>query len=120
MNVTLRKPMSVAEFLACEARQGLRFEFDGFAPVALTGGTPIIANDPVVVFEVVSEDTARTDRIVKLREYQATPSIQRYVIRDNLHMPEIDIEIAIDEFCTGLDSSSHAESEAPAADTIGP
>jgi Uma2 family endonuclease len=34
----------------------------------------------VVVFKVVSEDTARTDRIEKLREYQATPSIQRYVI----------------------------------------
>ena len=34
----------------------------------------------MVVFEVVSEDTARTDRIEKLREYQATPSIQRYVI----------------------------------------
>ena len=36
--------------------------------------------DPVVVFEVLSQSTSRTDRIEKLREYQATPSIQRYVI----------------------------------------
>ena len=36
--------------------------------------------DPVVVFEVLSESTSRIDRIEKLREYQATPSIRRYVI----------------------------------------
>ncbi len=36
--------------------------------------------DPVVVFEVVSPSSSRTDRIVKPREYGATPSIQRYVI----------------------------------------
>lgn len=35
---------------------------------------------PVVVFEILSPTTSRTDRIEKLREYQATPSIQRYVI----------------------------------------
>ena len=39
MNVALRKPMTVAEFLAWESRQELRFEFDGFQPVAMTGGT---------------------------------------------------------------------------------
>jgi Uma2 family endonuclease len=31
--------MSLAEFLAWEERQELRWEFDGFAPVAMTGGT---------------------------------------------------------------------------------
>jgi Uma2 family endonuclease len=31
--------MTVAEFLAWEHRQDLRWEFDGFAPVAMTGGT---------------------------------------------------------------------------------
>ena len=40
----------------------------------------LIIDDPVVVFEVVSDETSRTDRIVKMREYQATPSIQRYII----------------------------------------
>ena len=39
MNVALRKPMTVAEFLAWELRQELRYEFDGFRPVAMTGGT---------------------------------------------------------------------------------
>jgi hypothetical protein len=31
--------MTVAEFLAWEERQELRWEFDGFQPVAMTGGT---------------------------------------------------------------------------------
>jgi Uma2 family endonuclease len=39
MNVALRKPMSLQEFLAWEEQQELRYEFDGFQPVAMTGGT---------------------------------------------------------------------------------
>ena len=39
-----------------------------------------VIRDAVVVFEVISPGTSRTDRIDKLREYQATASIQRYVI----------------------------------------
>ena len=39
MNVTLRKPMTLEQFLAWEERQELRYEFDGFQPVAMTGGT---------------------------------------------------------------------------------
>ncbi len=39
-----------------------------------------VITNPVVVFEVLSPSTSRTDRIEKLREYQATPSIHRYVI----------------------------------------
>ena len=31
-------PMTLAEFLAWEERQELRHEFDGFAPIAMTGG----------------------------------------------------------------------------------
>ena len=133
MNIALRKPMMIAEFLAWEERQDLRYEFDGFQPVAMTGGTAnhetIVGNlratlrerlrgkpcrpwgptikievmgrirypdvfvnctpvtgkqtvipGPAVVFEVLSPSTSHTDRIEKLREYQATPSIQRYVI----------------------------------------
>jgi Uma2 family endonuclease len=34
----------------------------------------------VVVFEVLSPTSGRTDRIVKVREYRAVPSILRYVI----------------------------------------
>ncbi|MBE7209424.1 MAG: Uma2 family endonuclease [Gluconacetobacter diazotrophicus] len=39
MNLALRQPMSLAAFLDWEERQELRHEFDGFRPVAMTGGT---------------------------------------------------------------------------------
>ena len=39
MNLAVRKPMSLAEFLEWEERQELRYEFDGVEPVAMTGGT---------------------------------------------------------------------------------
>ena len=133
MPLALRRPMTLPGFLAWEERQELRFEFDGFQPVAMTGGTmahEIIGNtlrgllrdrlrgtrcralgptlkvevmgrirypdafvtctavppdttvirEPVVVFEILSPSTSRTDRIEKLREYQATSSIRYYVI----------------------------------------
>lgn len=175
MNVALRKLMSLSQFLAWEERQELRYEFDGFQPVAMTGGTDAqeaiggtlrsllqsrlrgkrcrvrgptlkvevagrirypdafvyctqvppgetVIKDPVVVFEVLSAGTSRTDRIERLREYQATASIQRYVIleqdsiaatvlvrhgtdwvahaltaEDILRMPEIEAEIPLAE-----------------------
>jgi Uma2 family endonuclease len=134
MNLALRKPMTLAEFLEWEERQPVRYEFDGVRPVGMTGGTvrhadiqaniavalrtrlrgkpcrfygsdlkfqvagghirypdgmvvcsPVdpnatVVSDPVVVFEVLSSSTARQDRIVKAREYQTTPSVQRYVM----------------------------------------
>ena len=36
--------------------------------------------NPVVVFEVISPTSGRIDRVVKLREYAAVPTIRRYVI----------------------------------------
>ena len=39
MNLALRKPMTLAEFLEWEERQPLRYEFDGVGPVAMVGGT---------------------------------------------------------------------------------
>ena len=39
MNVALRRPISLDDFLDWEERQELRYEFDGFQPVAMTGGT---------------------------------------------------------------------------------
>src|SRR5574337_356136 len=39
MNLALRRPTTLAEFLAWEEREPLRYEFDGFRPVAMTGGT---------------------------------------------------------------------------------
>jgi Uma2 family endonuclease len=39
MSDPIRRPMTLPEFLAWEERQELRYEFDGFGPVAMTGGT---------------------------------------------------------------------------------
>lgn len=181
MNVALRPPrMSVEEFLAWENRQEERWEFDGFEPRAMVGGTSahnvIIGNlsfglrqrlqgqcrvytegiklrlaetirypdvmvvctpvandalcvtDPVVVMEVLSSTTARIDRIEKNREYEAAPSIRRYILleqdaiaaevytREDQHwlrstltgddilaMPEIGVELPLAEAYAGLE-----------------
>ena len=39
MNLALRKPMALAEFLEWEEGQPLRYEFDGVGPVAMVGGS---------------------------------------------------------------------------------
>jgi Putative restriction endonuclease len=39
MSITVQRPMTAEEFLPWEEGQELRWEFDGFAPVAMTGGT---------------------------------------------------------------------------------
>jgi Uma2 family endonuclease len=39
MNLALRKPMTLAEFLNWEERQERKYEFDGTAPVAMVGAT---------------------------------------------------------------------------------
>jgi Uma2 family endonuclease len=39
MSVAPRHSMTLAQFLDWEERQELRYEFDGFQPVAMTGGT---------------------------------------------------------------------------------
>jgi len=140
MNIALRKPWTVDEFLAWEERQELRYEFDGIRPVAMAGGTlnhnliagnvyaglrdrlrggpcrvfaetvkievagrirypdvvvscsPVtgtatVLPDPVIVFEVLSEGTYRTDWYDKNGEYRDTPSIVRYVMleQETLH-----------------------------------
>jgi Uma2 family endonuclease len=106
--------------------------------VACTPGSArqTVVNDPVVVFEVLSEGTSRTDRIEKLREYGATPSIQRYVILeqdaiaamvfvrkgtdlvaetltagDILRMPEIDVEVPMAEFYAGVEPIDEAAAD---------
>jgi Uma2 family endonuclease len=131
--------MSLEAFLLWEDRQDARWEFDGFAPVAMTGGTlehatmqinllsalharlrgtpcraygsslkvraaasirypdvfvacgqyprgSTVIDTPVVVFEILSPSTAGVDRVVKNAEYQATPSIQRYVMLEQDRM----------------------------------
>ncbi len=180
MSAALQSTMTVEEFLAWENQQDQKYEFDGFAPVAMTGGTaghsrllrnlaisvggrlrgrpcefhggelkllmahsvrypdgmvtcsPLTnratsVSDPVIVFEVLSDSTARVDFHDKNREYAATPSIRRYVILSQdqvlatmferlgddwvghilgpdavIRMPEIDIEVPLAEFYEGI------------------
>ncbi len=79
--------------------------------------------DPVVIFEVLSDSTERTDLVEKNEEYASLPSVRRYVVlqqnriggmmferRDGdwighllneqslIQMPEIDIEIPLVAF----------------------
>jgi len=39
MNISLRRTMTLEGFLIWEAGQPERYEFDGFQPVAMNGGT---------------------------------------------------------------------------------
>lgn len=134
MNIALRQPMSRDDFLDWAGAQDGAWEFDGHAPVAMTGGNALhnrlmrrlmrlledklagsgceafgpdlgvatvanavrypdalvacsatdnpskLAAGVVVVFEILSPGSGHTDRIIKSREYAAVPSIQRYVI----------------------------------------
>lgn len=53
---------------------------DAFIVCSPVAAQATVVDDPVVVFEILSDSTSFRDRIVKNREYRATPSIQRYVI----------------------------------------
>jgi Uma2 family endonuclease len=190
MNLALQRPMTLAEFLDWEARQDVRYEFDGSQPIAMVGGTfahasiqrnlalalggrlrgkpctfigsdlkievagrirypdgfvlctPVAATttvirDPVVIFEILSPGTSGADRIVKTREYQATPSVDRYVIleqdciaatvfsRDGSHwiteilldgailsMPEIGVDLPLAELYEGVELTPLGEADA--------
>ena len=183
MSQLQRRAMTPEEFLAWEAGQELKWEFDGFEPVAMTGGTdahaaiqaniitalgsrlrgkpcyvrgseikirtgpgyrypdafvsctPVprgatVTAEPVVIFEVTSESTSRTDRTTKLLEYRSLPSVLRYVMLeqdqmiatvftrveagwglerlgagDVLLMPESGVEVPVSELYDGLDLS---------------
>jgi Uma2 family endonuclease len=74
------KPCSVrGPTLKIEVSGRIRYP-DAFVSCKPVPRGATVIKDSVVVFEVLSPGTSHTDRIEKLREYQATPSIQRYVI----------------------------------------
>jgi Uma2 family endonuclease len=133
----LAKPWTEEQFLDWAATQEGRYEFDGFQPVAMTGGTARhsritlnvhgalrsrlrgtpysslgpdlglrtngnairypdalvtctkfpeserLAPDVQVVFEVLSSDSGRRDRIEKVREYAAVTSIRHSIILES-------------------------------------
>jgi len=181
--------MTREEFFAWSPPVDGRYEFDGFQPVAMTGGSinhnlimlniqralyprlkgtgcrPLgpdagvatignavryphalitCAKPPgasylvpgvCVVFEVVSQNSGRTERILKLREYQAVASILRYILvestgigltvlsrahgtdpwitstliaGESLSLPEAGIEVPVDEFYEDVDLPNSA------------
>ncbi len=53
---------------------------DAFVAFGLFPNTARRAENPIVVFEVLSPSTAVMDQIVKTLEYRATPSIMRLVL----------------------------------------
>ena len=96
-----------------------------------------VAADPVVIFEVLSQGTARKDRTVKNREYAATASVRRYVMLEQagvagtmfersgedwvghiltaasvIRMPEVGIELPLAELYDGLDLAEPPEDDA--------
>jgi len=130
MSIARAHPMSLTEFLAWEERQEFKYEFDGFEPFAMVSVT--VAHS-VIIFEIVSNESDRRDRITENDEYRLTPSVQRYVMLEQdepaamifaregerwlgtlhksdaiLAMPEIGIEIPLAEFYEGLDFSENA------------
>jgi Uma2 family endonuclease len=72
VNVVRRKPMSLAEFLDWEERQEFKHEFDGVAPVAMTGGT---ITDAVISGNVVAALISRL-RATPCRAYGSDLKIE--------------------------------------------
>jgi Uma2 family endonuclease len=111
---------------------------DAFITCTKFPDTEQIAPGVVVVFEVLSADSGRRDRIEKVREYAAVASIRRYVIvessssgllvlyrqdgdaaftaltltgEDTLILPEVGIEAPVAEFYDDVDFADAAPTE---------
>jgi Uma2 family endonuclease len=107
--------------LRIEVAGSIRYP-DAFVYCTPIAGDTRVVTEPVVVFEILSPSTEHVDLVVKNAEYRATPSIQRYVVlqqmapgatvysrkaddwvteivfgEDALRMPEIGIEIPLAE-----------------------
>ena len=53
---------------------------DAFVSCGPIANDALTANDPAVIFEVLSPSTSSVDQFETLREYQAIPSLRRYVL----------------------------------------
>ena len=85
-----------------------------------------VADDPVVLFEIVSDSSSARDRVAKNFEYRTIAALQRYVIIEQtvigaevysrgeswagrvfgpgsvLSLPEVDVELPLDELYAGI------------------
>jgi len=66
----------VGSDMKIEAAGSIRYP-DAFVVCTPVAANATVVREPVVIFEVLSPGTAGTDRIVKNREYAATPSVRR-------------------------------------------
>ncbi len=103
---------------------------DALVTCAKVPGSALLVSGVVVVFEVLSPTSGHADRIDKLREYRAVPSIRRYVVLEyrsasvtvfsrpdgtadwtaaaltadeTLGIPELGISVPVQEFYEGVD-----------------
>jgi Uma2 family endonuclease len=113
---------------------------DGYVVCTAIDKKATVITTPVVIFEVLSPSTASKDRIVKNKEYEETPSVRRYVMleqdrigatvfsRDKgdwaghvlannvtLHMPEIGVDLPLEELYEGLNFDLADETDDPSA-----
>ena len=109
---------------------------DGLVTCTRGSNDSTVAPDPVVIFEVLSRSTASIDHITKNREYEALPSVRRYVMLEQerigatvfarvgedwvghllagdvmVALPEIGIEVPLAELYDGLDFATSDANE---------
>ena len=127
-----KKCRFVGSELKIEVAGRIRYP-DGFVFCTPFQADGKVVTEPVVIFEVLSENTFRTDMLTKNEEYAKTSSVQRYVtltqdaaggtmferVGDDwvghlltadsiLRMPEIGIEVPLAEFYIGVDFAEPA------------
>ena len=84
MSATLHQPMMVEEFLAWEERQPTRYEFDGWRPVAMAGGS--LAHSAIAVNLTTALGTALRGK--PCRAYNSDVKIQ---VGDSIRYPDATI-----------------------------
>ena len=70
--------------LKIQTLAGIRYP-DAFVVCTPVAPSATVVTDPVVIFEILSESTANKDLGVKKAEYQAMPSVQRYIVLQQTH-----------------------------------
>ena len=70
--------------LKIQTQSGIRYP-DAFVVCTPVAPSATVVADPVVIFEILSASTANRDLGVKRAEYQAIPTVQRYVVLHQTH-----------------------------------
>jgi Uma2 family endonuclease len=81
------------EVLASNIKVGIKKEAAQFfyypdvtVDCGAASGDSFFAEEPRVIFEILSPETERIDRVEKLHNYQTLPSLQAYVLVDQLRL----------------------------------